>query len=98
MSKYDAVRNVMGEQEVYNDSAKNGRILKWFSPTRGATLAQRKALAAEVLQKLIENEVWYVQKVEVRNATSTYWSMSGAITYEDDDKICVYIDKIPNAY
>ncbi len=98
MSKYAEVRAVMGSDELWNDRTKNGRVLKWYSNTVGATLAERKLQASQVLQRLIEAGVWYVQRVEVRNATvsggrwfgDTYYSY----TDQDDDKICIHIDPI----
>lgn len=104
-SKYDALRNVMGEAEAYNDKSGGGRILKWESNTIGATLAERKALAAIVLAKLQAAGITGVQKVQVRNAktSSVHFVGKGRGTnggdylvseYATNDKIAVYIDAI----
>jgi phosphoserine aminotransferase len=94
MSKYAEIRALMGGQEDYNDKTKNGRVLKWYANTSGLPLAERKLQASQVLQKLIDAGVWYVQKVEVRNATGSAFRDGFSIVFQDDDKVCVHIDPI----
>jgi phosphoserine aminotransferase len=98
MSKYAEVRAVMGSEEAYNDKSKSGRVLKWYSNKSGLSLAERKLQASQVLQKLIDAGVWYVQSVAVRNAKASSVTFDGkgyrCIEWDDDDKICVHIDKI----
>lgn len=105
MSKYAELRAAMGGTEYWNDKGTNGRILKWYADTRGADKAQRKAAAEQILAKLHEVGLVYVQKVVVRNAETrgVYYVGKGNGTnggdylvreYADYDKIAVYIDAI----
>lgn len=93
-SKYDALRDAMGGKEDYRDAAKNGGfIFKWYADTRGATLEERKVNAIRVAERL--KHLPYVRKVNIRNATWQHMEFGGnVISGEDQDKICVYIDRI----
>lgn len=88
MSKYDAIRAIMGGVEVFNDTSKTGRILKWYSDDSELPKKEREAQAKAIFEKL--QHLPYVQKVQVRNAQTTRYG----VTYYDYDKICVYIDRI----
>lgn len=90
MSKYSQIRSLMGRQEFWNDGGKYGRILKWYADTRGATKAERDAMAAEIMERLTAARAVGVQKVRVMNAVSNEYGMKSA----DYDKICVYMDRM----
>lgn len=104
-SKYDNVRRLMdllgyGTGELYRDTASNGNvILKWYSKHKGQTLAQRKKEAAEVMECFagihpFKNGTFdYVTKVVVRNATASRVNCGVVETWQDLDKVCVYIDR-----
>ena len=103
-SKYNGLRVFMGGGETWNDKGTNGRILKWYAKTSGATLAERKKHAAELFEQLSLLGS-YVQKVVVSNAktSNVYYVGPGKGTdggsylvseYADYDKIAVYIDNI----
>ncbi len=105
MSKYAALRDVMGSNESWNDRSVNGRILKWAADTVHADAKTRKALAAGVLARLQAAGITCVQKVVVRNAKTSniYYVGKGNGTdggdylvseYYCEDKIAVYIDEI----
>lgn len=105
MSKYAALRDVMGGTEHWNDKGVNGRILKWTNDTVKADLKTRKALAAEILAELQEAGIKYVQKVVISNSktSNVYYVGPGNGTdggayliseFYTADKVAVYIDKI----
>jgi len=105
MSKYAALRAVMGGIEQWNDKGTNGRILKWEASTVGADIKSRKAAAAEILEQLRAAGVSYVQKVMVSNSktSNVYFVGAGKGTnggsywvseYASTDKIAVYINAI----
>jgi hypothetical protein len=100
MSKYSQLRAIMGGTEDYNDKTKTGRVLKWYNDSCGLNKPVRDRLAGELLEKLINHGIYYVQRVQVRNArgTASRGTENGiiCIDFEDDDKVCVYIDCIPN--
>lgn len=99
MSKYAQLRAIMGGTEDYNDKTKYGRVLKWYADSCGLPKPQRDEMAGAILERLIEKGVYYVQRVQVRNAKgSASRAIPGGlmcINFEDTDKICVYIDAIP---
>lgn len=89
MSKYQDLRDLMGGQEDFNDTVVVGerRSLKWIT-SDCLELKERKALAAEIMQKLKAGGLTYVEKVVVR-----VWNASGrGSAFRDNDKICVYVD------
>lgn len=103
-SKYNGLRAFMDGNEKWNDKGKNGRILKWYADTTGATLEERKAVAAQIFEQLSLLGS-FVQKVVVRNAKTSTVHYVGAgkgtdggdylvSKYADYDKIAVYIDTI----
>lgn len=100
MSKYSQLRALMGGIESYNDKTKYGRVLKWYNDSCGLAKPERNKIAGELLERLIDAGVYYVQRVQVRNAkgTASRGTEKGMmfIDFDDDDKICVYIDAIPN--
>jgi len=100
MSKYSQLRSIMGGNEHYNDKTKYGRVLKWYNDSCGLSKPERDKMAGELLERLIEQGVYYVQRVQVRNAKGTasrgYEEGMMFVHFDDDDKICVYIDAIPN--
>ena len=96
MSKYAQLHAILGGPQAYNDKVRNGRVLKWRSDQMGQTLAERKMQAGKLLERLLKEGVYYVQKVEVRNAKIHAYDSFAQIgyTYDDMDKICVYVDAI----
>ena len=93
MSKYARLFAAMGGNPDYRDVSKTGRIFKWYSKTTGMTLADRKMEAINIEQGLRKIGVPHIQKVNIRNATASSFNGLRAITFNDYDKICVYIDK-----
>ncbi len=100
MSKYSQLRAIMGGTEDFNDKTKYGRVLKWYNDSCGLPKSERDEMAGDILEQLIDAGVYYVQRVQVRNAkgTASRGTEKGMmfIDFDDDDKICVYIDAIPN--
>jgi len=96
MSKYDLLIAAMGSKPLFNDKVKNGRVLKWYADTMGATLVERQ-LAGKAKMNALKH-IPYVQKVVIRNSTVSGGRFMGDewVSYTDDDydKICVYIDEI----
>ncbi len=90
----------MGGTEDFNDKTKYGRVLKWYNDSCGLPKSERDEMAGDILEQLIDAGVYYVQRVQVRNAkgTASRGTEKGMmfIDFDDDDKICVYIDAIPN--
>jgi len=99
VSKYEQLRELMGGQEVFNDATKTGRVLKWYADSEGMPKGERDVLAAKIKERLVAAGAHYVQKVQVRNAKMSRNMWVGAqykvMTFDDFDKICVYIDKLP---
>lgn len=93
-SKYDALRAAMGGQELWNDKTKTGRVLKWYADTSGATLEERKEMAAAIHKKLMAAGIQYVQRVQVKNATWSDYKYGQVYSGQDSDKICVFINPI----
>lgn len=96
MSKYSQLRAIMGQVEDYNDKTKYGRVLKWYNDSCGLEKPVRDKMAGELLEKLIAAGVYYVQRVQVRNARGSTFRDGDCISFDDGDKVCIYIDKIPN--
>ncbi len=87
VSKYAALREAMGQIELYNDRSKKGRILKWEASTMGASKEDRQKTAAELMTKL--KNIPQVQKVVISNY-EYYRPGEGPI--QGFDKIAVYIE------
>jgi len=107
-SKYDNVRKAMQQagysfSEAYRDKAANGNvILKWMSERVGGTKEERAKEAADLTEMFAGMHAFkngtfdYVTKVVVRNATASMVDFLGGTvqthTWQDYDKVCVYID------
>lgn len=102
MSKYQKFTDLMGSPALWNDKTTTGRVLKWELSSAGTPKKERDAIAAAYAKKFADAGI-PVQKVQVRNATSSRTfcvrGKGGKQEYEtfesvSYDKLSVYIDPI----
>lgn len=93
-SKYHEIHAVMGYHQ-FNNKIKNGRSLTWHGDIATSSVTERKELAGQILEKLIQAEIYYVQKVVVKNSYWTrHYSLDESVTIQCGDNIHIHIDDI----